>query len=125
LCFSALRFSAHDFYHGTFSEFKDLLRSYPSSRLAKYQEYYALKSSMLVKIAAERIIEQEKVSKQLSLQSKEVKRNFAVAQAANLDLEKKVAELAETLKHCQDEKKAAEEALDQSKKRYRKTTEDT
>jgi outer membrane murein-binding lipoprotein Lpp len=33
-----------------------------------------------------------------------------------LDLEKKVAELAVTLKSCQDEKKAAEEALDRSKK---------
>jgi hypothetical protein len=71
---------------------------------------------MLGKIAAERLIEQEKVNKQLSLESKEVKRNFALAQAANLDLEKKVAELAEALKHCQDEKKAAEEALDRSKK---------
>jgi hypothetical protein len=80
---------------------------------------------MLGKIATERLIEQEKVKKQLSLESKEVKCNFAVAQAVNLDLEKKVAELAETLKHCQDEKKAAEEALDQSKKRSRKTTEDT
>jgi hypothetical protein len=125
LCFSALRFSAHDFNHGTFSEFKDVLCSYLPSRLAKYQEDYAFKSSMLGKIATERLIEQEKVNKQLSLESKEVKCNFAVAQAVNLDLEKKVVELVETLKHCQDEKKAAEEALDQSKKRYRKTTEDT
>jgi Rad3-related DNA helicase len=31
-------------------------------------------------------------------------------------LEKKVAELAEVLKHCQDEKKIADEALEQSKK---------
>jgi molecular chaperone GrpE (heat shock protein) len=71
---------------------------------------------MLGKIAAEWLIEQEKVNKQLSHESKEVKRNFALAQAANLDLEKKVAELVEALKHCQDEKKAAEEALDRSKK---------
>jgi hypothetical protein len=60
---------------------------------------------MLGKIAAKRLIEQEKVNKQLSLESKEVKRNFALAQAANVDLQKKVAELAEALKHCQDEKK--------------------
>jgi hypothetical protein len=71
---------------------------------------------MLGKIAVERLIEQEKVNKQLSLESKEVKRNFALAQAANLALEKKVAELAEALKHCPDEKKVAEEALDRSKK---------
>jgi hypothetical protein len=71
---------------------------------------------MLGKIAAEWLIEQEKVNKQLSHESKEVKRNFALAQAANLDLEKKVAELAEALKRCQDEKKATEEVLDRSKK---------
>jgi hypothetical protein len=32
----------------------------------------------------------------------------------NLDLEKKVAELAEALKHCQDENKVADEALEQA-----------
>jgi hypothetical protein len=71
---------------------------------------------MLGKVAAERLIDQEKVNKQLSHESKELKCNFTLAQAANLDLEKKVAELAEALKHCQDEKKAAEEELDRSKK---------
>jgi hypothetical protein len=71
---------------------------------------------MLGKIVVERLIEQEKVNKQLSHESKELKRNFTLAQAANLDLEKKVAKLAEALKHCQDEKKAAEEAFDRSKK---------
>jgi chromosome segregation ATPase len=113
---AALRFPTYYFTYGIFSEFKDLLRSYPPSRLAKYQEDYALKSSMLRKIAAEWLIEQEKVNKQLSHESKELKHNFTLAQAANLDLEKKVAELVEALKHCQDEKKAAEEALDRSKK---------
>jgi hypothetical protein len=67
---------------------------------------------MLGKVAAERLINPEKVKKQLSHESKELKRNFTLAQAANLDLEKKVVELVEALKHCQDEKKAAEEALD-------------
>jgi predicted nucleic acid-binding Zn-ribbon protein len=71
---------------------------------------------MLGKVAAERLIDQEKANKQLSQESKELKRNFALAQSANLDLEKKVAELAEALKHCQDEKKVADEALEQSKR---------
>jgi predicted nucleic acid-binding Zn-ribbon protein len=71
---------------------------------------------MLGKVAAEQLIDQEKVNKQLSHESKELKCNFTLAQATNLDLEKKVAELAEALKHCQDEKKATEEALDQSRK---------
>jgi hypothetical protein len=112
----ALRLPAYDFTHGIFSEFKDLLRSYPPSRLAKYQEDYALKSSMLGKIVAERLIEQEKVNKQLSHESKELKRNFTLTQTANLDLEKKVVELAEALRQCQDGKKIAEEAFEQSKK---------
>jgi DNA repair exonuclease SbcCD ATPase subunit len=71
---------------------------------------------MLGKVAAEWLINQEKLNKQLSQESKELKRNFALAQSANLDLEKKVAELAEALKRCQDEKKIADEALEQSMK---------
>jgi thiamine pyrophosphate-dependent acetolactate synthase large subunit-like protein len=75
---------------------------------------------MLGKIAAERLIEQEKVNMQISHESKELKRNFTLAQAANLDLEKKVAELAEALKQCQDGKKIAEEAHEQSKRNLEK-----
>jgi hypothetical protein len=71
---------------------------------------------MLGKVAAERLIDQEKVSKQLSQESKELKCNFALAQSANLDLERKVVELAEALKPCQDEKKIAEEASENSRK---------
>jgi hypothetical protein len=71
---------------------------------------------MLGKVATEWLIDQEKANKRLSQESKELKRNFALSQSANLDLEKKVAELAEALKCCQDEKKIADEALEQSKK---------
>jgi hypothetical protein len=99
-----------------FSEFKDLLRSYPPSKLARFQEDYALKHSMLGKVAVELLVEQEKANKQLSQESKELKRSFALAQTANIDLEKKVAELAEALKISQNEKKVAEAALEQSKK---------
>jgi hypothetical protein len=55
---------------------------------------------MLGKVATERLIDEEKVNKQLSQESKELKRNFVLAQSANLDLEKKVSELAKALKHC-------------------------
>jgi predicted nucleic acid-binding Zn-ribbon protein len=71
---------------------------------------------MLGKVVVERLIDQEKMNKRLSQESKELKRNFTPAQSANLDLKKKVAELAEALKRCQDEKKIADEALEQSKK---------
>jgi hypothetical protein len=81
-----------------FSEFKDLLHSYSPSKLAYFQEDYALKHSMLGKVAVERLAEQEKANKQLSQKSKELKRSFALTQSANIELEKKVAELADALK---------------------------
>jgi hypothetical protein len=50
-----------------------------------------------------------------------------LAQAANVDLEKKVVELVDALKRCQDEKnvaedgkRVAEEALESSKKNLEK-----
>jgi small-conductance mechanosensitive channel len=75
---------------------------------------------LLGKIASERLVEQDKVNERLSQESKELRRNFDLAQAANLDLEKKVAELAETLRKCQDGKRIAEEALELSKKDFEK-----
>jgi hypothetical protein len=75
---------------------------------------------MLEKVAVERLVDQEKENKQLSQESKELKRSFALAQSANIDLEKKVAELAEALKISQDKKKVAEAALEQSKKELEK-----
>jgi exonuclease VII small subunit len=62
------------------------------------------------------LIEQEKANEKLSQHSKKLKRNFDLAEAANPDLEKKVAELDEALKQFQDGKKIAEEALEWSKK---------
>jgi hypothetical protein len=67
---------------------------------------------MLGKVAVERLAEQEKANKRLSQESKELKRSFALAQSANIELEKKVAELADALKTNQDEKRIAEAALE-------------
>jgi septal ring factor EnvC (AmiA/AmiB activator) len=75
---------------------------------------------MLGKVAIERLDEQEKINEQLSQKSKELERNFALARSANMELEKKVAELAEALKTSHDEKKVAEAALEQSKKELEK-----
>jgi type IV secretory pathway VirJ component len=75
---------------------------------------------MLGKVAIERLAEQEKVNEQLSQKSKELERNFALAQSTNMELEKKVAELAEALKISHDEKKVAEATLEQSKKELEK-----
>jgi hypothetical protein len=65
LHFSDLRIFAQNFSHEFFSEFKDLLRSYPPSKLARFQEDYTLKSSMFGKVAIERLVDQEKANKQL------------------------------------------------------------
>jgi type IV secretory pathway VirJ component len=75
---------------------------------------------MLGKVAVERLVEQEKANNRLSQESKELQRSFSLAQSANLELEKKVAELAEALKTSQDEKMLAESALEQSKKELEK-----
>jgi chromosome segregation ATPase len=106
-----------------FPEFEALLRSYPASKIAKYQKAYLLKASVLGKVACERLMEHEETTKKLSEKSRKLKCDFDLAQAANLELEKKVAELAEALKKCQDEKKIAddgkkiaEEAFENSRK---------
>jgi type IV secretory pathway VirJ component len=75
---------------------------------------------MLGKVAVERLAEQEKANKQLSQKSKELERSFALAQSVNIEVERKVTELADALKISQDEKKAAGAALEQSKKELEK-----
>jgi type IV secretory pathway VirJ component len=82
---------------------------------------------MLGKVAVDRLSEQVKINEELSQKSKELERNFTLAQSTNLELEKKVSELAEALKRSQDEKKMAEVALEESKKdleKIRKSHED-
>jgi myosin heavy subunit len=75
---------------------------------------------MLGKVAIERLAEQEKINEQLSQKSKELERNFTLAQSTNMELEKKVAELVEALKTSHDEKKVAKATLEQSKKELEK-----
>jgi hypothetical protein len=93
-----------------FSEFEDL------SKFAEYRRNYAAKASISGTIACERSIEQEKINKKLLEDSQKLSRDFKLSRAANSDLEKKVAELAVALKKCQDEKKVAEEAAENSRK---------
>jgi predicted nucleic acid-binding Zn-ribbon protein len=60
-------------------------------------------------------VEQEDINKKLSKESKKLNRDFNLSRAVNVDSEKKVAELADALKRCQDENKFAEEALEGSR----------
>jgi chromosome segregation ATPase len=78
---------------------------------------------ILGRVTSDRLVEQEEAPKKMSRESKKLKREFNLAQVANLDLEKKVAELADALKKCQGEKRVAEDvkkaaqgALETSKK---------
>jgi hypothetical protein len=48
-----------------FSEFEDLLRSYPAYKFAEYRGDYAAKASISGRIAFERLIEQETINKKL------------------------------------------------------------
>jgi hypothetical protein len=89
-----------------------------------------LKASLHGKIASQCLVEQEEITKKLSEESKKLKHDFNLAQAANVDLGKKVAKLADSLKKCQDEKKVAEdgkkiseEAVGSSKKELEKLQE--
>jgi chromosome segregation ATPase len=75
-----------------------------------------LKTPILGKVTAERLQEKEEAIKKMSGESKKLKREFNFAQLANIDLEKKVFDLADALKRCQDEKKIAEDALESSQK---------
>jgi hypothetical protein len=113
-----------------FPDSEALLWTYPSSRIEEYQRAYSLKASLLGKIASQRLVDQEEITKKLSEESKKLMRDFNLAQATNVDLEKKVVELAEALKKCQDEKKVAkdgkkivEEAVGNSKKELEKLQE--
>jgi hypothetical protein len=106
------------------SEFEDLLRSLPASEFAAQRRDFAAKASISGRIACERLIEQEKVNKKLVEDHRRLSRNFKLSRAANSDLEKKVSELAETLKKCQDEKKITEEVAENSRKELEKTSED-
>jgi predicted nucleic acid-binding Zn-ribbon protein len=99
-----------------FSEFEDLLCSYPAFKFVEYRRDYATKASISGRIACECLIEQEKMNKKLLEDSQKLSRDFKLSQVTNLDMEKKVAELAVALKRCQDKKKVAEETLDRSKK---------
>jgi chromosome segregation ATPase len=94
-----------------FPDFEELLHSYPTFRIEEYQRAYSLKASLLGKITSQHLAKQEELNKKLSEESKKLNRDFNLSRAANVDLEKKVTELADALKRCQDEKKGAEEAL--------------
>jgi hypothetical protein len=99
-----------------FQDFEAALHKLSSSELEGYCKTYALKTSILERVTADRLQEKDEAIKKMSSESKKLKREFNLAQVANIDLEKKVADLADALKKCQDEKKVAEAALENSKK---------
>jgi predicted nucleic acid-binding Zn-ribbon protein len=114
------------------SDFEETLWTYPTSKLEYYQKAYALKTSILGRVTSDHLLEQEEAIKKMSKESRKLKRDFNFAQAANLDPEKKVADLTDALKKCQDEnkiaedeKKVTEEALKEFEERPREATKDS
>jgi hypothetical protein len=103
-----------------FPEFENLLRSFSASELAVQRRDYVAKASISGQVACEHLIEQEKTNKKLIEDRKKLSRDFKLSRAANSDREKKVSELAVALKKCQDEKKAAEEAAESSRRDLKK-----
>jgi hypothetical protein len=81
-------------------DFEKLLRTYPADKIEEYHRACSLKASLLGKVASQRLVGQEKIIKKLSEESKKLNCDFNLSQAANLDQEKKVSELAEALKRC-------------------------
>jgi hypothetical protein len=101
------------------SEFEDLLRSLPTSEFAAQRRDFAAKASISGGIACERLIAQEKVNKKLLEDHQKLNRNFKLSRAANSDSEKKVSELADALKKCQDEKRLLRRLLKIPEKRLK------
>jgi hypothetical protein len=97
-------------------DFERLLRTYPADKIEEYQRAYSLKASFLGKVALQCLVEQKKINKKLLEESKKLKCDFNLSRAANSDLEKNIAELADTLKKCEDEKKVAKESFANSQK---------
>jgi molecular chaperone DnaK (HSP70) len=87
---------------------EETTRKYSASELEYYRKAYALKTSILARVTVDRLLQQEAIKK-MSRESKKLKCNSNLARAANLDQEKKVADLADALKKCQDEKKIVED----------------
>jgi predicted nucleic acid-binding Zn-ribbon protein len=67
-----------------------------------------------------RLQEKEEAIKKMFSESKKLKCEFNLAQLANINLENKVADLADALKKCQDEKKITKDALESSQKEVEK-----
>jgi molecular chaperone DnaK (HSP70) len=88
---------------------EETTRKYSASELEYYRKAYALKTSILARVIVDRLLEQEEAIKKMSRESKKLKCNSNLARAANLDQEKKVADLADALKKCEDEKKIVED----------------
>jgi chromosome segregation ATPase len=110
-----------------FAGFEEAVRKLSSSELASFRKTYDLKASIIRRVTTERLQEKDETIKKLSSESKKLRREFNLAQAASIDLEKQIADLADTLKKCQDEKKIAKDAFESSKKdleKLKKTHED-
>jgi chromosome segregation ATPase len=98
-----------------FAGFEETVRKLSSSELASFHKTFDLKASIAGKVTTEQLLEKEELVEKLSSESKKLKRELNKAQASGLDLEKRIAELVDSLKKCHHEKNLTEAALHDSK----------
>jgi chromosome segregation ATPase len=75
-----------------------------------------LKASIVGKVVSEWLLEKEELIGNLTDESRKLKRDLNKARASGLDIEKRITELVDSLKKCQDKKGPAKAALRDSKK---------
>jgi hypothetical protein len=71
-----------------FAGFEEADRKLSSSELASFRKTYDLKASIIGRVTTERLQEKDETIKKLSSESKKLRREFNLAQAASIDLEK-------------------------------------
>jgi uncharacterized protein YeeX (DUF496 family) len=99
----------------SFAVFEENARKLSSSELANFKKTYDLKASLVGKVVSERLLEKEELIGKLFGESNKLKRELNKALVSSVDLEQRISELTDSLKRCQDEKRPAKAALQDSK----------
>jgi predicted nucleic acid-binding Zn-ribbon protein len=110
-----------------FQAFEENLQKCSASDLSKFNSVLSLETTLASKIISERFNENEELVAKLSDESQDLKHNLDKIQASNLELEKQIVELKESLKKSSEEKRLADIALHDLKKeqdKLAKTRED-
>jgi chromosome segregation ATPase len=103
-----------------FKAFEENIRKCSASDLYKFNSVVSLKTTLVGKIVLGRFNENEELVAKLSDESENKKRDLDKIQALNLELEKQIMKLKESLKKSEEEKKLAETTLRDLRKDHNK-----